>query len=144
MTADNVSGIKTVSPSRTIYGSYDWLRFGQGVTDRHAMSATISSSVRLVRLVLEIAHTRGGAITNDWRRSMATAVVCNRATRGCDHRPIVRIIIVSDDRSYDQSWCRVTDRTINRDSKNLVRNRVVGPGFRGRANVGTGASISHG
>ena len=29
-----ISGSTTVSPERTIYGSYDWLRFGQGATDR--------------------------------------------------------------------------------------------------------------
>ena len=44
---------------------------------------------------------------------MAVSVVGNCATSGSDHRPIVRSLIASDDRSYDQSSCCVTDRTIN-------------------------------
>ena len=47
-----------------------------------------------------IGRTRGRAISNDWRRSMARSVVGNRATSGGDHRLIVRSIIASGERSY--------------------------------------------
>ena len=52
--------------------------------------------------------TRGRAITNDWRISMARAIVGNRATSGSDQRPTdVRSVIAPDDRSYDQSWRQI-------------------------------------
>ena len=43
---------------------------------------------------------------------MARSLVRNSATSGSNHLPIVRSIIASDDRLYEQSWCRMTDRTI--------------------------------
>ena len=64
---------------RTIFGSYGWLRLGQGVTDRQYF-ATISNSGRIPRSI----STRGPAITNDWRISMARAIAGNRATSGSD------------------------------------------------------------
>ena len=56
--------------------------------DQSAMFATISSSSRIPRSI----STRGRAFTNDWRISMARAIVGNRATSGSDQRPM-----------YDQS-----------------------------------------
>ena len=55
-----------------------------------------------------IGRTRGRPIANDWRRSMGRSVV-RLVVANTDHRSI----IASDDRSYDQSWCHVTDRMIN-------------------------------
>ena len=63
-------------------GSHDWLRMGGG--DRSAMFATISSSGLIPRSI----YTRGRAMTNDWRISMARAIVGNRATWGSDQRPM--------------------------------------------------------
>ena len=69
-------------------GSYDfWIvrlvAIGP-MCDRSAMFATISSSCRIPRSI----STRGRAITNDWRISMARAIVGNRATSGSDKRPM--------------------------------------------------------
>ena len=49
---------------------------------RSGMFATISSSGRTLRSI----STRGRAITNDWRISMARNIVGNRATSGSDQR----------------------------------------------------------
>ena len=76
--------------------------------DRSAMFATISSSGRILRSIF----TRGRAITNDWRISMARTIVGNRATSGSDQRPI-----------YDHSWRPATDGTINR-SLHLATDRT--------------------
>ena len=59
---------------------------------------------------------------------MAKLVVGNRTTSGSDHRPIVRSIIPSDGRSYDQSWCRVTDGTINRGVRRPIAQSIVASG----------------
>ena len=48
-------------------------------------------------------YARGRAITNNWRISMARAIVGNRATSGSYQRPM-----------YDQSLRPATDATINR------------------------------
>ena len=64
--------------------------------------------------MLQLICTRGHAIMNDWRRSMARSIVGNCATSGSDQRPIVRSVIALDDRSYDHSGRPATDRTINR------------------------------
>ena len=69
--------------------------------DRSAMFATISNcSKPILRLMIDrtIGRTRGRAIINDWRRSIARSIVGNRATTGSDHRPIVRSIYTFDDR----------------------------------------------
>ena len=70
--------------------------------ERSAMFATISSSARIRRLI----STRGRAITNNTKISMARAIVGNRATSGSDQRPM-----------YDQLLRRTTDRTINRGDR---------------------------
>ena len=44
---------------------------------------------------------------------MARSVVGNRATSGGDHRPIVRSITASDDRSYDQSHVNISECKAN-------------------------------
>ena len=77
-----------------------------------------------------IGRTSGRAITNDWRRLIARSIVGNRAISGGDHRPIVRSIIASDDRPHDQSWCRVIDRTINRDVRRPIVRSIVTSGDR--------------
>ena len=66
-----------------IYGSYDWLRFSQGATDRKCRLRS-PVAVEYCDLSLAIGRTRGRAITNDWRISMARSVVGNRATSGSD------------------------------------------------------------
>ena len=66
---------------------------------RSPMFATISSSCRIPRSV----STRGHAIANDWRISMARVIVGNRATCGSDQGPM-----------YDQSRWPATDGTTNR------------------------------
>ena len=74
------------------------------------MFATISSSGRIRRSI----STRGRAITNDWRISMARAIVGNRATSGGDQRPM-----------YDQLLRSTTDRTINRDGRRPMVRSIV-------------------
>ena len=79
----------TVTPDRTISGSYDWLRLCQDATDRQCLlrsPAAVAYRDRCLRVVT------GHAITNDWRISMARAIVVNHATSGIDQRPM-----------YDQS-----------------------------------------
>ena len=66
------------------------------------MFATISSSGRIRRLI----STRGRAITNNTKISMARAIVGNRATSGSDQRPM-----------YDQLLRPATDRTIKRGDR---------------------------
>ena len=44
----------TVTPDRTISGSYDWLRLGQGATDRHSLlrsPAAVAYRDRSLRVV---------------------------------------------------------------------------------------------
>ena len=53
-------------------------------------------------------YTRGRAITNDWRISMARAIVRSIVTAG--DRWYDQSIVASCDRSYEQSWHPVTDR----------------------------------
>ena len=61
-------------------GSYDWLRFGQGETDRQCLLRS-QVAVAYCDWSLAIGRTRGRAITNDWIRS----IVGNCATSGSDH-----------------------------------------------------------
>ena len=87
--------------------------------DRSAMSATISYSGRMPRSIC----TRGGAITNDWRISMARAIAGNRATSGSDQWPMTinrdgrRPMVRSIDRCILVPIVRaiVADRTSTRD-----------------------------
>ena len=74
------------------------------------MFATMSSSGRIRRLI----STRGRAITNDTKVSMARAIVGNRATSGSDQRPM-----------YDQLLRPTTDRTINRDGRRPMVGSIV-------------------
>ena len=75
--------------------------------DRSAMFATIYSSGRIRRSISK----RGRIITNDWRITMARAIVGNRATSVSDQRPMYDQLlrqttdctIIRGDRSYDQS-----------------------------------------
>ena len=103
------------------------------------MFATISSSSRMQRSI----STPGRAITNGLRISMARAIVGNRATSGSDKRPTdVRAIVTaggrwydqsivaSCDRSYEQSWHPVTDRTSIRGILWLSVRSIVAPGHR--------------
>ena len=85
--------------------------------------------------------TRGRAITNGWKISMARSTVGNRATSSSDQRPmydqllrpkndstinrrvrrpIVRSIVASCYRAYDQSGHPTTDGTINRKINRIV------------------------
>ena len=74
----------------------------------------------LQQLIRRSISTRGCAITNDWRISMARAIEGNRATSGSDPRPMYDQLLTTDctinrgDRAYDQSWRPATDRTSNR------------------------------
>ena len=94
-------------------------------TDRHYL-LRYPVAVAYCDWSLVIGRTRGRAITNDWRRTMTRSVVCNCSNSGDDHRPILRSIIASDDRSYHQSACRVTDRTINRGILRPIIRSVMG------------------
>ena len=58
--------------------------------------------------------TRGRAITNDCRISMARAIVGIRATSGTNQRPM-----------YDLLLCPTTDRTINRDGRRQIVRSIV-------------------
>ena len=117
----------TVTPDRTISGSYDWLRLGQGATDRQCLLRPPAADGRIRRSI----YTRGWAITNDWRISIARAIVGNRATIAINdrctisyfnRRPSVRSIVVTvrtinregRGRWYDQSLHHSTDRISNR------------------------------
>ena len=78
--------------------------------DRSAMFATISSGRRILRSI----STHDQTITNDWRISIARAIVGNGATSGSDQRPTVRSIVTAGDRWYEQSLHPAIDRTSNR------------------------------
>ena len=101
----------TVTPDRTIYWSYDWLLFGERATDRQCLLrspeavAYCDRSFLLVVGHRTIGRTRGRAINNDWRRSMAISIISLK---------IVRLVVAKNDRSYDQSWPPTIDRMINR------------------------------
>ena len=118
----------TVTPYRTISGSYEWLRLGQGATDRQwllrspaavayrdrslrmvALSRTIGEyrwqEQEIVRLVVAINDRC--TINRDGRRPMIPSI------DRCILRSIVRAIVASCDRRYDQSWGATIDRTIN-------------------------------
>ena len=139
----NGSAKATVTPDRTISGSYDWLRLGQGATDRQcllrspvavacrdrslrvvALSRTIGEyrwqepSLGIVRLVVVI--NGRCTINRDGRRPMVRSIDC------CILRPIVRAIVASCDRSYDHLWHPVTERTINRGTRRTMVRSIVG------------------
>ena len=78
----------TVTPDRTMSGSYDWLRFGQGARDQQYL---LRSPVAVVR-----SPTVG---EDRW------------LDQSCG---IVRLVVTITDRSYGQSLRSTTDRAINR------------------------------
>ena len=121
-----------VTPERTISGSYDWLRLGQGATDRQfllrspAAVACRDRSLRVVALSRTIGEYRWQdpsqeivrlvVVINDWctinrdgRRPMVRSI-----DRCIMLRPIVRAIVAPEYRWYNQSWDATIDRTINR------------------------------
>ena len=57
------------------------------------------------------------------------AIYHNRVTSSSDHWPIVRSIIPSDDRSYDKSWSRVTDRTIKCAVRRVIIRSIVASSY---------------
>ena len=91
----------TVTPDRTISGSYNWLRLGQGAIDRQCLlrsPAPVANRDRSFLLVVghrTSGRTRGRAINTDCRRSMTRSIISNE---------IVRLVVAINDRSYDQSW----------------------------------------
>ena len=103
--------------SRSHTGSYDWLRLCQCATDRQWLLYDLQQWSHRRSI-----YTRGPDITNDWGISIARAIVGNHATSGSDQRPmydqswqpIVRSIVTTGDRWYDQSPHPATDRTSNR------------------------------
>ena len=87
--------------------------------ERSAMFATISSSARIRRLI----STRGRAITNNTKISMARAIVGNRATSGSDQRPMYdQLLRPTTDRIRS---IVATDRTINRDGRRPMVGSIV-------------------
>ena len=128
----------TVTPDRTITGSYDWLRLDQGATDRQFLlrsPVVVAYRDRFLR-----------DITNDWRISMAISIAGNRATSGSDQQlmyyqswwpatdgtinrslhpaPIVRAIVAYCDGAYDQSWYPNTDGKINRGMQRSIARSI--------------------
>ena len=85
-----------------------------------AMFATISSSARIRRLI----STRGRAITNNTKISMARAIVGNRATSGSDQRPMYATISYCARRPIVRPIV-ATDRTINRDGRRPMVGSIV-------------------
>ena len=125
-----------------ISGSYDWLRLGQGATDRQfllpspaavayhdrslrmiALSRTIGElrwqepSQEIVRLVVAINDRC--TINCDGRRPMV------RSIDRCILRPIVQALVISCDRVYDQSWHPKTDGIINRGMQRSIARSIV-------------------
>ena len=132
----------TVTPDRTISGSYDWLQLGRCATDRQCLLRSPAAVGRISRSI----STCGRAFTNVWRISVARAIVGNRETSGSDkctinrdgRRPmarsidrcimrlIVRAIVASYDRSYEHSWHHVIERTtINRGTRRPMVRSIV-------------------
>ena len=78
------------------------------------MCATISSSGRIPRSI----STHSRVVTNDWRISMTRAIVGNRVTSVSNQRPMYdQSIVAYCDRSYEQSWHPVIDRTSTRGTR---------------------------
>ena len=69
---------------------------------------------------------------------MAGSIVCNRATSGDDHIPIIRSIIASDDRLYDISRRPATDRMINCGILRPIPLSIVGSATDRTINRGSG------
>ena len=132
----------SVTWDHTISGSYNWLRLGQCATDRQfllrspaavayrdrslcvvALSHTIGEyrwqepSQEIVRLVVAINDRC--TINRDGRRAMV------RSIDRCILRSIVRAIVISSDRAYDQSWHPNTDGTINRGMQRSIARSIV-------------------
>ena len=100
----------------------DWAK-----VHRSAMFATNFSSDRIRRSI----STCGRAITNDWRISMARAIVGNRVTSNTMYdqllRPTTDRTINRGDRSYDQSLRPATDGAINRCILRPIVRSIVAP-----------------
>ena len=71
-----------------------------------SVTLEFNSSGRIPRSI----STRGRAITNDWRISMAIAIVGNLVTSGSDQRP-----------TYDQLLRPTTAHTINRGDRSYYQ-----------------------
>ena len=151
----------TVTSDRTISGTYDWFRLGQGATDRQrllrspaavaygdrslcvvALSRTIGEyrwqepSYEIVRLLVAI-NDRCTISYCAKRPIVQSIVATDRRINRDGRRPMVRSIVVSYDRSYEQSWhpacdrsyehswSPVTERAINRGTRRpIVRSMV--------------------
>ena len=94
----------TVTPDRTISGSYDWLRVGQGATDRQfllrspAAVAYRDRSLSVVALSRTIGEYRSQEPSQDIVRLVVA--INDRCTINRDgRRPIVRAIVAYCDRS---------------------------------------------
>ena len=92
----------TITPDRTISGSYDWLRLGQGATDRQCLlrsPAAVAYRDRSPRVVA-LSRTIGEYRWQEPSYEIVRLVVAiNRGTR----RPMVRSIVGCNNRSHDQS-----------------------------------------
>ena len=67
-----------VTLDRTFSGSYDWWQFERRTSNRHCLlryTFAIAYCDRLYTIDGTIGGTRCRAITNDWRRSIARAIV---------------------------------------------------------------------
>ena len=116
------------TPDRTIYGSYDWLRFCQGATDRQCLLrspvavAYCDRSLAGGRSSYDLSYER----SRDYQRLEKIDDKIHRSvTSGTDQQSIVRSVIAPDDRSCDQWWRRVTDRTINRGIRRPIMRSIM-------------------
>ena len=107
-----------------------FLRFPAAVAYRNRTQRVVALSRRIgeyrwhepsqeiVRLVVVI--NARCTINRNGRRSMV------RPIDRCILLPIVRAIVASGDRSYEHSWHRVTERTINRGTRRPMVQSIVG------------------
>ena len=88
----------TVTPDRTISGSYDWLLLGQRATDRQC----------LLRSPASVAYGIDFYAWSRYHERLQNIDGKSHFSKSCDqwYRSTIdiRSVIAIDDRSYDQSW----------------------------------------
>ena len=128
----------TVTPDRTISGSYDWLWAKVRPIGRQCLLRSPSAVdwiISTARAIVGNLATSGSyqrpMYDQSWRP--ATDGTINRslppATDRTSNRailwPIVRVLLASCDRVYDKSWHPKTDGTINRRVQRSIARSIV-------------------